>query len=152
MWEGGIRVPGIAWWPGRVTAGTVTDTPAWTVDLRATFNALAGRTVPATDGVDLTGLLLRGNAPQQRPLYWPFAGYGGQEAVREGDWKLVRRDLAKAAKEGTQAPAWQLFDLARDPKETTDVASAHPDVVTRLAAIADREYAESQRFPLARTR
>jgi len=152
VWEGGIRVPGIAWWPGRVTAGTVTDTPAWTVDLRATFNALAGRTVPATDGVDLTGLLLRGNAPQQRPLYWPFPGYGGQEAVREGDWKLVRRDLAKAAKEGTQAPAWQLFDLARDPKETTDLASAHPDVVTRLAAIADREYAESQRFPLARTR
>jgi arylsulfatase len=75
-----------------------------------------------------------------------------EEAVREGDWKLVRRDLAKAAKEGTQAPAWQLFDVARDPKETTDVASAHPDVVTRLAAIADREYAESQRFPLARTR
>jgi hypothetical protein len=65
---------------------------------------------------------------------------------------LVRRDLAKAAKEGTQAPAWQLFDVARDPKETTDVASAQPDVVTRLAAIADREYAESQRFPLARTR
>jgi arylsulfatase len=152
VWEGGIRVPGIAWWPGRVTAGTVTDTPAWTVDLRATFNALAGRTVPATDGVDLTGLLLRGNAPPERPLYWPFPGYGGQEAVREGDWKLVRRDLAKAAKEGKPTPLWQLFDVARDPTETTDVASAHPDVVARLAAIADREFTSSERFPLARTR
>ena len=86
-----------------------------------------------------------------RDSYWPFPGYGGQEAVREGDWKLVRRDLAKAAKEGSPAPAWQLFDLARDPKETTDLAAAHPDVVARLAATAQRSYVESARFPLART-
>ena len=160
VWEGGIRVPCIAWLPGRIAAGSTIDTPAWTVDLRATFAGLAGgRSVAAEgtsadgigrDGVDLCGLLLRGDALTERVLYWPFPGYGGQEAVRDGDWKIVRRDLAKAAKDGQPQPAWQLFDLARDPKETADLAAQHPEVVARLAAIAGREYRASERFPLAR--
>jgi arylsulfatase A len=152
VFEGGIRVPGIAWWPGQIAAGSVTEVPAWTVDLRATFNALAGKHAPATDGVDLSGLLLRGEAPTARAMYWPFPGYGGQEALREGDWKIVRRELAKAAKDNQPVPAWQLYDLARDPKETTDLAAQHPEVVARLAALADREFAPSERFPLARSR
>ena len=151
VWEGGIRVPGIAWWPSRIAGGATTDTPAWSPDLRATFASLAGGAVSATDGVDLSSVLLHGAPLPARALYWPFPGYGGQEAVREGDWKLVRRDLAKAAKEGSPAPAWQLFDLARDPKETTDLAAAHPDIVARLAATAQRSYVENARFPLART-
>ena len=160
VWEGGIRVPCIAWLPGRIAAGSTIDTPAWTVDLRATLAGLAGaRSVAAEgssadgigrDGVDLCGLLLRGDALPERVLYWPFPGYGGQEAVRDGDWKIVRRDLAKAAKDGQPQPAWQLFDLARDPKETADLAARHPEVVARLAALADREYRASELFPLAR--
>ena len=152
VWEGGIRVPAIAWWPGRIAGGTTTDAPAWSPDLRATFAALAGGPVSATDGIDLSSLLLHGEPLPTRALYWPFPGYGGQEAVREGDWKLVRRDLAKTAKEGAPLPAWQLYDLARDPNESTDVAAAHPDVVARLAAAADRAFEQSTAFPLARTR
>ncbi|MFM7133006.1 MAG: sulfatase-like hydrolase/transferase, partial [Planctomycetota bacterium] len=152
VFEGGVRVPGIACWPGRIATGRVIDAPAWTVDFRATFSALAGAPTPATDGVDLAPLLLEGRAPERAFLYWPFPGYGGQEAVRAGDWKIVRTGLKAAANSGAPLPAWQLYDLANDPNESVDVAAQHPDIVARLAAIADREYAESERFPLARTR
>jgi arylsulfatase len=148
VWEGGIRVPGIACWPGRIAPGRAIDTPAWTVDFRATFGALAGAPTSASDGVDLTPLLLEGRAPDREFLYWPFPGYGGQEAVRAGDWKLVRVGMNAAAKNGAPRPAWQLYDLARDPLETADVAAQHPSVVARLAAIAAREYAPSARYPL----
>jgi arylsulfatase len=148
VYEGGVRVPGIACWPGRIAPGRVIDAPAWTVDFRATFSALAGAPAPATDGVDLVPLLLEDRAPERAFLYWPFPGYGGQEAVRAGDWKIVRTGLKNAAKSGAPLPAWQLYDLANDPNESVDVAAQHPDIVARLAAIADREYVPSERFPL----
>lgn len=148
VWEGGIRVPGIACWPGRIPAGKTTDVPAWSVDLRATFDALAGVTATASDGCDISPLLLEGHAPTREFFYWPFPGYGGQEAVREGNWKLVRVGMNAAAKNGVPRPAWQLYDLANDPKETRDVSASHPSVVARLAAIAAREYTPSERYPL----
>ena len=148
VFEGGIRVPGIATWPGVIEAGRTIDAPAWTVDFRETFGRLAGATPAANDGHDLTPLLLGGDAPARDFLYWPFPGYGGQEAVRAGDWKLVRQGLNPAARNGKPRPAWQLFDLANDPAETTDVAAAHPAVVERLATIAAREYEPSERYPL----
>jgi len=148
VWEGGIRVPGIACWPGRIPAGKTTDVPAWSVDLRATFDALAGVTANGTDGCDLGPLLFEGHAPTREFFYWPFPGYGGQEAVREGNWKLVRVGMNTAAKNGAPRPAWQLYDLANDPKETRDVSASHPSVVARLAAMAAREYTPSERYPL----
>ena len=148
VWEGGIRVPGIACWPGRIPAGKTTDVPAWSVDLRATFDALAGATATASDGCDISPLLLEGHAPTREFFYWPFPGYGGQEAVREGHWKLVRVGMNAAAKNGAPRPAWQLYDLANDPKETRDVSASHPSVVARLAAMAAREYTPSERYPL----
>lgn len=148
VYEGGVRVPGIACWPGRIATGRVIDAPAWTVDFRATFSALASAPAPATDGIDLAPLLLEGRAPERAFLYWPFPGYGGQEAVRAGDWKIVRTGLKAAANSGAPLPAWQLYDLANDPNESVDVAAQHPDIVARLAAIADREYVPSERFPL----
>ncbi|MFM7052789.1 MAG: arylsulfatase, partial [Planctomycetota bacterium] len=63
-------------------------------------------------------------------------------------WKLVRLGLNSAAKNVAPPPAWQLFDLATDPLETTDVAAQHPETVARLAAIAAREYSPSERQPL----
>ncbi len=148
VWEGGIRVPGIACWPGRIPAGKTTDVPAWSVDLRATFDTLAGVTATASDGCDISPLLLEGRAPTREFFYWPFPGYGGQEAVREGHWKLVRVGMNAAAKNGAPRPAWQLYDLANEPKETRDVSASHPSVVARLAAMAAREYIPSERYPL----
>ena len=149
VYEGGIRVPGIACWPGRIAPGT-TDAPAWTVDLRSTFDALAGVELSVTDGCDLTPLFFNGHAPQRLCFYWPFPGYGGQEAVREGNWKLVRTGMAQRKRAWADDEGWQLFDLARDPQETTDVAAQHPEVVKRLAAIATREYTPNDAFRLWR--
>jgi arylsulfatase A-like enzyme len=148
VFEGGIRVPGIAVWPGRIAPGQTVDTPAWTVDFRATFDALAGAVSPSTDGRNLMPLLVDGAPLDREFLYWPFPGYGGQQAVRAGDWKLVRQGMNPAAKNGKPRPEWKLFDLANDPAETTDVAASHPEIVARLAAIAEREYAPSERYRL----
>jgi arylsulfatase len=145
IYEGGIRVPGIACWPGRIAPRT-TDVPAWTVDLRSTFDALAGVDWPVTDGCDLTPLFFNGHAPQRLCFYWPFPGYGGQEAVREGNWKLVRTAMAQRKRAWASNEGWELFDLARDPQETTDVAAEHPDVVERLSAIATREFTPNDAF------
>ncbi len=150
VWEGGIRVPCIAWWPHRIAAGATIDDPAWTVDLRSTFGALADAATPASDGRDLAALLLDGTPLPTRALYWPFPGYGGQEAVREGDWKIVRTGLRQRKTATADLEGWQLFDLARDPNETTDLAAVHPEVVARLALLARRSYEPSERFPLNR--
>ena len=123
------------------------DTPAWTVDLRTTFASLAGAEASLTDGADLSPLLLRGEKPPARAFYWPFPGYGCQEAVREGDWKIVRTGMAQRKRGWTDDEGWKLFDLARDPQETTDVAAEHPDLVERLAAIATREFTPDDAFP-----
>jgi len=125
----------------------VVDTPAWTVDLRATIASLAGAPATVTDGADLAPLLLRNQAPAVRAFYWPFPGYGGQEALREGNWKLVRTGLVQRKRAWADDEGWKLFDLARDPQETTDVAAEHPEVVERLAALAAREYTPNDAFP-----
>ena len=150
VWEGGIRVPGIAWWPGHIEGGRAIDTPAWTVDLRSTFAALACADATVTDGASLGPLLLEGQPPAPRALYWPFPGYGAQEAVREGNWKLVRTGMAQRKRAWEAEEGWQLYDIAKDPKETTDVAASHPDVVERLAAIATREFIASEQFQMWR--
>ena len=150
MWEGGIREPAVAWWPGHIAAGRTIDAPAWTVDLRSTFAALSGADATVTDGASLAPLLLKGEPPAPRAFYWPFPGYGVQEAVREGDWKLVRTAMGERKRAWENEEGWKLFDLAKDPKETTDVAAAHPDIVERLAAIATREFIASEQFPMWR--
>lgn len=151
VWEGGLRVPCVAWWPGHIGAGRTIDAPAWAVDLRATLASLAGADASGasgtvSDGTNLCDLLLRGAAPASRALYWPFPGYGGQEAVCEGDWKLVRTGMAARKRAWAVDEGWQLFDLAADPRETTDVAARHPEIVERLAAIAAREFTPSAGF------
>ena len=70
--------------------------------------------------------------------------------MREGDWKIVRTGLRQRKPAAADLEGWQLFDLARDPNETTDLAAAHPEIVARLAGIAKASYAPSERFPLGR--
>jgi arylsulfatase len=148
VWEGGVRVPCIAWWPHEIPRGVTIDDPAWTVDLRATFGALADAPTPPSDGRDLAALLLDGDPLPTRVLYWPFPGYGGQEAVREGDWKIVRAGLRQRKPAAADLEGWQLFNLAEDPNETNDLAAVHPEIVARLAGIARDSYEPSESFPL----
>jgi arylsulfatase A len=129
-WEGGMRVPCIARWPGRIEPGRVTRELATAMDLLPTFAALAGVALPTDrtiDGRDIGPLLLDADAttPHESFLYYLMHDL---QAVRSGRWKLhVARDRSACR---------ELYDLAADPGETSDVAPDHPEVVARLEAIA----------------
>ena len=131
LYEGGIRVPMIARWPGRIRAGTTSDHVGAHWDLWATFAGLAGGDPPQrTDGISLAPTLLgRGGQREHEALYWEFHARGGSQALRMGRWKGVRNNAARRP----DGPI-ELYDLDADPGETKDVAAAHPDVVRRLAA------------------
>jgi arylsulfatase A-like enzyme len=124
-YEGGIRVPFLVTWPGRVPAGRVYEAPAIALDVFPTALAAAGAAPPrgeTLDGVDLLPHLAgRAGAAPHDALYWRF---GSQWAVREADYKLVR-----GGPEGVQ-----LFDLSSDVGETNDLIAAKPDVAERLRA------------------
>jgi arylsulfatase len=132
VYEGGIRVPLIVRWPGRIRAGSVSEHAGAHYDSLATLADLAGAGIPeGTDGISYLPTLL-GKGPQKEHdyLFWDFAGYGGQLAVRMGEWKAVRRGLVK----NPQAPL-ELYHLGKDRGESTDVAASHPEVAKKLGAI-----------------
>ena len=145
-WEGGVRVPTLAWWPGRVPAGSVNDAVAATIDLLPTFVSLAGGTVPATpiiDGRDITPILLGQSKESAREAHYYFAGYNLQ-AVRQGRWKLAMSPQPEGmGKQEAKTPTgMRLYDLDAEISEQTDVAAQHPEVVAKLKALADKISAE----------
>ncbi|MBK8101273.1 MAG: arylsulfatase [Planctomycetes bacterium] len=143
VWEGGLRVPMLARWPGKIPPGKVVDTPAAFCDLAPTILDLCGVTPIESDGVSLAPLLLStGPLPERPPLYWELPTYGGEQAVRFGDWKAVRVGLVK----NPDAPV-QLFDLANDPGETTDVAAQHPEIARQGAELLRSSRTKSELFP-----
>ena len=148
-WEGGVRVPTIAWWPGRVPAGSECDAFAGTIDLLPTFVSLAGGEVPAAamiDGRDISGLLMGTVREPVRDAHYYFQGPTLQ-AVRSGRWKLAVAPQPEGMGKGKAAAEAsldqpRLYDLDADIGETTDVAAQHPDVVARLRGLAERMAAE----------
>jgi arylsulfatase A-like enzyme len=132
--EGGIRVPYLVRWPGVTSPGSTLSMPVTGWDLAPTLCAAAGVAMPVaeTDGLDLRPWLAAAGAPigptpPDRALYWEFAGGGGQRAMRLGDWKAMQKSIRK----DPDAPI-ELFDLAKDPAETTDVSAAHRELVSEL--------------------
>ncbi|MCU0960759.1 MAG: arylsulfatase [Pirellulaceae bacterium] len=127
--EGGIRVPAICWWPGRVAAGTVSDHVAYFGDWFATAAELAGAEVPGDlDSISFVPTLLGCPAEQPRHefLYWEFHEGGFRQAVLyQGRWKGHRAG-------GPDAPI-ALYDLGQDLAEQIDVAAAHPEIVAAIA-------------------
>jgi arylsulfatase len=112
---------------------------------------VAGAPPPEIDGISFAPTLL-GRTPPQPPrpfLYRESPGYDGQQSVRVGDWKAIRTNLHPRPKANDQRPGEvELYDLSRDPAETTNVAAKHPDVVAQLRAIMDREHVPSKLFPI----
>jgi arylsulfatase A-like enzyme len=125
LWEGGIRVPFLLQWKGRIPAGLLYDHPVMQFDIFTTALAAAGVAPPGDRAIDAVNLLpfLDGTDPTvpHEELFWR---YGTPSAVRKGNWKLLRS--------GGKPP--QLFDIAEDVGETTDLASSRPDVVSELDA------------------
>jgi arylsulfatase A-like enzyme len=137
LYEGGIRVPMIARWPGTVPAGRSSDHVWAHWDLFPTLAELAGaRTPPAIDGMSMARALRGQPQPAHEFLYWEFHERGFQQAVRMGEWKAVR------LKPG--APL-ELYHLGRDAGESHDVAASNPEVVSRIEA-----YLRTARTPSAR--
>ena len=146
LFEGGIRVPLIAYWPSVVPAGTVSDHTSAAWDLLPTFCDMAGVPVPeGRDGTSMLPSLLGKQQPAPEFLYWEYHTPQGMQAVRLGDWKGIRFNAGIDA----NAPI-QLFNLANDLGETTDVAAKHPRVVQRMAEIMKAEHSRSEIFPFAR--
>ena len=129
LWEGGIHVPFIAQWKGRIPAGRTLDQPVIQVDIPATALAAAGAEILPEwklDGANLLPLLEgTTTAAPHEALYWRF---GVQYAVRQGEWKLVKAHI-------DQAP--RLHNLAKDLGEQNDLATAHPDKVKQLQTLWD---------------
>jgi arylsulfatase A len=155
-WEGGMRVPTIAWWPDRIPAGTSTDEVTGMFDILPTFAKLGGGQAPTDrklDGLDISPVLLDEPGAKGHGDFYFFRGFT-LEAVRSGPWKLHFGTLAAgaagkakrkaAAKANPIAPpaGLQLFNLESDIGESQDVAEAHPDVVQRLQALADVMHAD----------
>jgi len=146
LYEGGIRVPLIARWPGRIRPGTTTDHLSAFWDFVPTCCELIGAPTPdGTDGLSYLPTLLGRPDHQQRHdyLYWEFRSYGAQQAVRLGRWKGYRKNVHKDPK-----PPLELYDLRMDIGERTNVAAAHPDIVRRIEQIMAEAHTPSPQFPL----
>ena len=142
-WEGGVRVPTIAWWPGKIAPGTSVDAIAGTIDLLPTAVAIAGAELPpqpVIDGRDLSPLLFGKTKDSPRGVHYYFAGYKLQ-AVRQGPWKLAlvpqNETMGHPVSPDAQTSAPRLYNLDNEIGEKTNVAEANPEVVAKLTALAD---------------
>ncbi|MGH7959939.1 MAG: arylsulfatase [Opitutaceae bacterium] len=146
FYEGGIRVPLIVRWPGRIKPGTASDFTGYFPDIMPTLAELAGATshLPKTDGISIVPTLL-GKPGQKRHdfLYWEAAGASQSvtaQAVRWNEWKAIR---VRAAGE------WQLYNLKTDEQETTNVIAQHPDVMQKINAIIAAEHTPERTYEAA---
>jgi len=142
LYEGGIRVPTIAWWPGKVAAGSTSDHLAYFGDLFATAADLAGASLP--DGLDsvsfLPTLTGKGQQKEHDALYWEFYERGSAQAVRTRRWKAIRKPMITGRT--------RLFEIGKDLGEARDVAAEHPEVVAELEGIMAASHSPSDRWKI----
>ncbi|PPL03145.1 arylsulfatase [Parapedobacter indicus] len=139
VFEGGIRVPFLARWPGQIKAGSTTDLVSVQYDLMATLAELTHQDPGNTNGLSFLPTLLGKDSQQKRHeyTYWEYPEKGGQIAVRMGKWKGVKINVRKSTYANTP---WMIFDLESDRNETEDLANQHPDLVKRFDEIVQKEH------------
>jgi arylsulfatase A-like enzyme len=148
-WEGGVREPTLAWWPGRIAPGTVCDAVAGNIDFLPTFVKLGGGAVPADrkiDGKDIAPLLFGATKESPHEARYYYAGYKLQ-AVRVGPWKMAIAPQSEGlGLKAVSVPASlenpRLYNLDVEIGERTDVATQHPEVIERLKPLALKMAAE----------
>lgn len=147
VYEGGIREPMIASWPGKIKAGTVSNYIGAFWDFVPTFAAITHASAPIyTDGLSILPTLLgRKNQQQHTYLYWEFHEQGGKQAVRLQDWKAIRLNVMN----NKDAPV-ELYNLKSDPKETKNVAGKHLGIVEEMKMIMAEAHVKSQAFPFGK--
>ena len=129
LYEGGIREPMIVWWPGKIKSESTTDQISAFWDVLPTLSDLAGAKTPENlDGISfLPTLLGQKGQKDHASLYWEFHELNGRQAIRKGNWKLVRYNVLIPEKRTTE-----LYDLKKDLGETINVADKHPEIVKEL--------------------
>ena len=149
LYEGGIRVPLIVKWPGNISAGTnsslVTGLEDWLPTIADLINQTAS--VPqGLDGISIAPTLLGKGQEEREFLYREFSGYGGQQAVWMGPWKGVRQNLLR--KNNMNPLKIELYNLDKDPNETKNVASTHPEVVEQIRKLMKNQHTASEWYPI----
>lgn len=151
LYEGGVRVPCLVRWKGKIASGTKSDRLTGFEDWLPTLLELTGqsrKTPRNCDGVSFAPTLL-GKRQRERPfLYREHGGYGGQQFVRIGEWKLIRERVNLGPMDKRAMGEFELYNLKTAPNETVDLAAKRPDIVARLAPILSREHVASKTFPM----
>lgn len=145
VYEGGIRVPMIASWPQKIKSGTKSDHISAFWDVMPTLCDIAEIDSPTnTDGISFLPTLIENEQASHEYLYWEFAGYNGQQAVRMGPWKAIRKNIAIGNLE------IELYNLDNDIKEEHNVATDFPDIIKQMEEIMKKEHtpATIERFRL----
>lgn len=137
LYEGGIRVPLIAHWPGHIRPGVESDHISGFQDILPTLAEIAGKGVADTDGISFAPTLLADGGPQKKHphLYWEFYEQGGKRAIRRGFWKAVQRNMLRSPNSPTE-----LYDLSQDLEEKVDVSAQHPEMVTEMKRLMDASH------------
>jgi arylsulfatase A-like enzyme len=143
LYEGGMRVPMIAFWEGKIVAGSTSDHISAFWDFLPTAAEIAGvQTSENTDGISYLPTLLGKEQKQHDHLYWEFHELKGRQAVRKGDWKLVRYNVFEPGNTTTE-----LYNLKTDIGEQNNVAEKHPEVVNELLELMKTARTETTDFP-----
>jgi len=150
FYEGGFRVPCIVRWKGRIAAGATSGRVTGFEDWFPTLLELIGEkaaTPKKLDGISFAPTLLGKPQPPRPFLYREMFSCA---CVRVGDWKLVWPNVRNGSFRGTKqrSPRTELYDLAKDPSETTDVAADQPQIVAKLEHVGRQQHVKSKLFPL----
>ena len=140
--EGGIRVPTIAWWPGRIKAGSVSDLPSAHWDFMPTACEVAGIAPPDNiDGLSYLPTLLGKDGDQKKhdSLYWEFHERGGKRAARWGSFKAIQLKMSKS-----EPGPIAIYDLSQDPLEQKNLAESRPELVKKAQEIFKDAHTESK--------
>lgn len=141
LYEGGIRTPFIAYWPGTIPKGSVSPVTAAYWDLLPTFAQLADYQGSIdSDGVSLRSAFLGDTTKFARDMYWEFHETGGKIAVRMGDWKVVWTQLLDANKKAV----CEVYNLKTDPYESVDLARKHPDIIEKAKEVFIQQHQRSE--------
>lgn len=145
VYEGGIRVPMIAWCPGKIREGVKTDHVSAFWDVMPTFAELTGTALPEEgDGISFLPTLFSQEGQKQHDyLYWEFHELNGREALRAGNWKLIRQPIVGET-------ILELYDLSQDTHEDANLAKQYPEKVKELEALMDGARTESPLFNFGR--
>lgn len=144
LYEGGIREPMIAYWPGTIQPGQTSDHISGFWDFLPTACEVAGIEIPENiDGISFLPELLGKEQARHDAMYWEFISQGGKQAVRKGKWKLVKLDVLNPEK-----TLLELYDLENDRAEQNDVSEQYPEILAELKKLLVTERTESEHFTL----